>query len=241
MALSFKESAERIKKEKSTARNISLFVNDGDATLRSETKYIDGYDIYTEYKDTSENVINLNRKISVSSNQTILTQDSNSQYLYFKMFRMYDGIDQTTKQLKFHAVTPEGYDIYITPVNVTYDNDYIYFGVIVNDELCAKEGVVQFEIQSIGKNEKQGNYKLITRAASINVEKSLSGNGDFQPSPVTLDELNKKIDSKADGLKVVNDTDIILTSNGQEIGTSIATPVTNPPVIDEKTLDGLFK
>ena len=147
--------------------------------------YSDKYVKYTEYYDPNFSIIDENKNITLDSSQINLTQEENSQYIPFKMFRRYDNIDQLNMTLLMHCVTPLGGDVYVTPVNVQYDDSYLYFGVIIPASVCATKGEVLFEIQSIGTNEKGDSYKLITRNAKFNVEESLSGNGTVEPTPDT--------------------------------------------------------
>nr|DAR44308.1 MAG TPA: hypothetical protein [Caudoviricetes sp.] len=147
--------------------------------------YSDKYTRYTEYYDPNFSIIDENKNITLDPSQINLTQEENSQYVPFKMFRRYDNVDQLNMTLLMHCVTPIGGDVYVTPVNVQYDDTYLYFGVILPGSVCATKGDVLFEIQSIGTNEKGDNYKLITRNSKFNVEESLSGNGTVEPTPDT--------------------------------------------------------
>ena len=194
MALSFEESMKKINNSIST-----MSVNQEDSvkpviTSASEIStqentsglpYSSKYSRYTEYSDPNFSTIDANKNITMDQSQINLTQEENSQYIPFKMFRRYDNIDQLNMTLLMHAVTPGGSDVYVTPVNVQYDEDYLYFGVIIPASICAVSGTVEFEIQALGTNEKGENYKLITRSAKFNVEQSLAGNGTVEPTPDT--------------------------------------------------------
>lgn len=197
MALSFGESLKKVQAEtKSAVLSVkpvsetneieaydaeNLVSNQPDLSLPYSDKYVK----YTEYYDPNFSIIDENKNITLDSSQINLTQEENSQYIPFKMFRRYDNIDQLNMTLLMHCVTPLGGDVYVTPVNVQYDDSYLYFGVIIPASVCATKGEVLFEIQSIGTNEKGDSYKLITRNAKFNVEESLSGNGTVEPTPDT--------------------------------------------------------
>lgn len=197
MALSFGESLKKVQAETKSAvisakpvyeaydteaYNAENIVSDQpDLSLPYSDKYVK----YTEYYDPNFSIIDENKNITLDSSQINLTQEENSQYIPFKMFRRYDNIDQLNMTLLMHCVTPLGGDVYVTPVNVQYDDSYLYFGVIIPASVCATKGEVLFEIQSIGTNEKGDSYKLITRNSKFNVEESLSGNGTVEPTPDT--------------------------------------------------------
>lgn len=147
--------------------------------------YSNKYSRYNEYYDPNFSTVDENKNITMDASQINLTQEENSQYIPFKMFRRYDNIDQLNMTLLMHAVTPNGSDVYVTPVNMQYDDNYLYFGIIIPASICAEKGTVEFEIQALGTNEKGDNYKLITRSAKFNVEESLAGNGAVEPTPDT--------------------------------------------------------
>ena len=185
MAISFKDSM-----KKNEEKNIAIVSSDLDESKavyadNDSLPYSSKYVQYTEYADSKFSIIDENKNITMDPSQINLTQEDNSQYVPFKMFRRYDGIDQLNMTLLMHAVTPSGSDAYATPVNMQYDDDYLYFGIIIPGTICAEAGIVQFEIQALGTNEKGENYKLITKASSFNIEKSLSGNGTIEPTPDT--------------------------------------------------------
>jgi len=197
LALSFGESLKKVQAETKSAvisakpvyeaydaeaySAENIVSNQPDLSLPYSDKYVK----YTEYYDPNFSIIDENKNITLDSSQINLTQEENSQYVPFKMFRRYDNIDQLKMTLLMHCITPTGGDVYVTPVNVQYDDSYLYFGVILPASVCATKGEVLFEIQSIGTNEKGDNYKLITRNAKFNVEESLSGNGTVEPTPDT--------------------------------------------------------
>ena len=185
MAISFKDSMRKNEEKNIAVASLDLdeskAVYEDNASLPYSSKYVQ----YTEYADSKFSTIDENKNITMDPSQINLTQEDNSQYVPFKMFRRYDGIDQLNMTLLMHAVTPSGADAYATPVNMQYDDDYLYFGIIIPGTICAEAGTVQFEIQALGTNEKGENYKLITKSSSFNVEKSLSGNGTVEPTPDT--------------------------------------------------------
>lgn len=187
MAMSFKDSLKKAQQENNDISIVSLEeTSEAIAVYDSgvdELPYSDAYQKYTEYADTKFSIVDEDKNITLDKSQVNLTQEENAQYVPFKMSRRYDNIDLLSKTLLIHAVTPEKKDVYVTPVNVQYDDQFLYFGVIIPGSICAVKGTVDFEIQAIGVNEKGDTYKFITRSAHFNVEESLSGNGTVEPKP----------------------------------------------------------
>lgn len=187
MAMSFKDSLKKAQQENNDISIASLEeTSEAIAVYDSgvdELPYSDAYQKYTEYADTKFSIVDEDKNITLDKSQINLTQEENAQYVPFKMPRRYDNIDLLSKTLLIHAVTPEKKDVYVTPVNVQYDDQFLYFGVIIPGSICAVKGTVDFEIQAIGVNEKGDTYKFITRSAHFNVEESLSGNGTVEPKP----------------------------------------------------------
>lgn len=187
MAMSFKDSLKKAQQENNDISIASLEeTSEAIAVYDSgvdELPYSDAYQKYTEYADTKFSIVDEDKNITLDKSQVNLTQEENAQYVPFKMSRRYDNIDLLSKTLLIHAVTPEKKDVYVTPVNVQYDDQFLYFGVIIPGSICAVKGTVDFEIQAIGVNEKGDTYKFITRSAHFNVEESLSGNGTVEPKP----------------------------------------------------------
>lgn len=187
MAMSFKDSLKKAQQENNDISIVSLEeISEAIAVYDSgvdELPYSDAYQKYTEYADTKFSIVDEDKNITLDKSQVNLTQEENAQYVPFKMSRRYDNIDLLSKTLLIHAVTPEKKDVYVTPVNVQYDDQFLYFGVIIPGSICAVKGTVDFEIQAIGVNEKGDTYKFITRSAHFNVEESLSGNGTVEPKP----------------------------------------------------------
>lgn len=190
MAKSFRDSLLQAQKENKNVNSLSTLAmsNNGIAVYSSEAEglpYSGSYQRYTEYDDPKFSTVDENKNIQLDDSQINLTQEENAQYVPFKMFRRYDNIDLLNKTLLIHAVTPEKKDVYVTPVNVQYSDQYLYFGVIIPKTICAVQGTVDFEIQALGTNEKGDTYKFITRKASFNVEESLSGDGEVDVEPDT--------------------------------------------------------
>ena len=243
MAISFKDSLEKSENKSVSTMSASVRTNnvvvDNPIAVQAENDnlpYSSKYARYSEYSDPNFSTIDENKNISMDSSQINLTQEENSQYVPFKMFRRYDNVDQLNMTLIMHAVTPSGADAYATPVNMQYDENYLYFGIIIPGTICAEAGTVQFEIQSLGTNEKGENYKLITRHASFNVEESLSGNGTVEPTPDTgwmttfLSQVTEKVgeaQNAANEAKQASQTAQTAATNAQNSVNTAKTELTN--------------
>lgn len=115
MALSFGESLKKVQAETKSAvisakpvyeaYSAENIVSDQpDLSLPYSDKYVK----YTEYYDPNFSIIDENKNITLDSSQINLTQEENSQYVPFKMFRRYDNIDQLKMTLLMHCITPTG-------------------------------------------------------------------------------------------------------------------------------------
>ena len=122
MAISLKDSMKAIESQTKNETPVStvLYTNGGISTYETnESKpvflaendnlpYSDKYTRYTEYYDPNFSIIDENKNITLDPSQINLTQEENSQYVPFKMFRRYDNVDQLNMTLLMHCVTPIG-------------------------------------------------------------------------------------------------------------------------------------
>lgn len=84
--------------------------------------------------------------------------------------------------LLVHYVTARNYESNSTPINVSYNSQYIKFGWLVDKNATAHAGDLKFEIQAIGANSKGDEYIWKTKPNGVlNVLQSLSGNGVIEP------------------------------------------------------------
>ena len=186
VALSFQESLKKNNQNNIPVMTMMATNQDISAYVSSEIdnlSYDDRYEKYTEYSDPNLSVVDQDKNIVLNDNQKNFTQEANANYMPFKMFRYYEGIDITKMVLSVHFVNSNNDDIYLSPVNVQYGSDSIYFALLLSPEVCAVVGMVTMEIWATGANEKGKQYKLITSTASFNIEASLSGNGIINVSP----------------------------------------------------------
>ena len=93
MAISFKDSMRKNEEKNIAVASLDLdeskAVYEDNASLPYSSKYVQ----YTEYADSKFSTIDENKNITMDPSQINLTQEDNSQYVPFKMFRRYDGID----------------------------------------------------------------------------------------------------------------------------------------------------
>ena len=173
MAISLKDSIKAIESQTKNETPVStvLYTDEGiSAYETNESKpvflaendnlpYSDKYTRYTEYYDSNFSIIDENKNITLDQSQINLTQEENSQYVPFKMFRRYDNVDQLNMTLLMHCVTPIGGDVYVTPVNVQYDDTYLYFGVILPASVCATKGNATVDLVDSGSKKQSVTIK----------------------------------------------------------------------------------
>ena len=127
------------------------------------------YKVYENYHDEDYSTIDTSKSINVNASQINITQETNSQYIPFKMPRYWDGIDLMDMLIQIHWKNGKGHGDISEVVNVQYNDNDIVFGWLINDNITAIAGNVQFEITAIGVNEKnEGNAVKIANIPNIN-------------------------------------------------------------------------
>ena len=156
----------------------------------SGTEYdTEKYDSYSNWPqklvDNKVSIIDENKNVSLADGQINLTQESNSQYIPFKMPRYYDGFDLSTATLSIYWVNKIGSGSASAPVNVSYDGENIYFAWLVDKNVTRYSGNVKFEIQATGNiiSDKgaESSYVWKTRSSEINVLQALEYNEVIEP------------------------------------------------------------
>ncbi len=221
MGLSFKDSLNKAK-ENNNARmmdnNISPMSLDDDVPVYDDTSLasLDGesavavnsnslegwtrssnYLYYEEYSD--ENISNVDdvKNVLIDEKQINLTQESNSQYIPFKMPRRYDGFDLLNTTIIIHYVNKDGYEDHSNVVNVYYNDEYIRFGWLVGKNATAVEGTLEFEIIASGVNSKGDEYVWKTKPNNqLSVLKSLAGNGAIEPDNTWITSFMTQVNEK---------------------------------------------
>ena len=105
---------------------------------------------YSSFSDDNISIINDNKDITLSDKQFNITQEENSQYIPFEMPRYYDGFDLVNTAISIHYTTKNGRHGSSKPVNVTYNDEKIRFGWLVDSNATIDVGTLEFEIHAYG-------------------------------------------------------------------------------------------
>ena len=167
MSLSFEESLKN-NTAKTFAMRTSMIADDVDVASDSIMTLNENYEIaaysgddgnwqqhldyvrYFSFSDDNISVINGNKDISLHTNQFNITQEENSQYIPFEMPRYYDGFDLVNTVISIHYTTKSGRHGSSKPVNVTFNNEKIRFGWLIDSSATADVGTLEFEIHAYG-------------------------------------------------------------------------------------------
>ena len=109
-----------------------------------------GYVRYSVFSDDNLSIINDKKDIALDANQFNITQEENSQYIPFEMPRYYDGFDLVNTILSVHYTTKGGRHGADKPVNVTFNDEKIRFGWLVDAGATLDVGTLEFEIHAYG-------------------------------------------------------------------------------------------
>lgn len=109
-----------------------------------------GYVYYSSFSDDNISIINDKKDIMLDENQFNITQEENSQYIPFEMPRYYDGFDLINTILSIHYTTKSGRHGASKPVNVTFNDEKIRFGWLVDAGATLDVGTLEFEIHAYG-------------------------------------------------------------------------------------------
>ena len=221
MGLSFKDSLNKVK-ENNNARminnnispvpldddvpaydDISLTSLDDESAVAATSDSLEGwtrssnYLYYEEYSDNNISNVDDLKNVLIDKKQVNLTQESNSQYIPFKMPRRYDGFDLLNTTIIIHYVNKDGYEDRSNVVNVYYNEEYIRFGWLVNKNATAVEGTLEFEIIASGVNSKGDEYVWKTKPNNqLSVLKSLAGNGAIEPDNTWITSFMTQVNEK---------------------------------------------
>ena len=171
MSLSFKDSLKSVNKNNvttmqevvastnidnmdvSTASIMTLEENYGIAAYSGDDgnwQQHPSYVRYANFSDDNISTVDDVKDISLNKKQLNITQEENSQYIPFEMPRYYDGFDLVDTAISIHYQTKNGRHGHSKPVNVTYNNDKIRFGWLVDAGATLDVGMLEFEIHAYG-------------------------------------------------------------------------------------------
>ena len=105
---------------------------------------------YTNFSDDNISTISDTKDVVLNKKQFNVTQEENSQYIPFEMPRYYDGFDLVNTAISIHYQTNNGRHGASKPINVTYNNDKIRFGWLVDAGATLEVGKLKFEIHAYG-------------------------------------------------------------------------------------------
>lgn len=132
---------------------IDTLMDEGIAVYSDDDfEYVHGYS-RVDHSDTKYSTVDANKNIVMDPGQINITQESNSQYIPFKMPRYYDGIDlsQMTIIIRYARTSDNSNTGYTCEVvNVQRNYDTLRFGWLISDTITAKTGDIKFQIEASG-------------------------------------------------------------------------------------------
>lgn len=141
------------------------------------------YAVYTQYSDDKYSSISEIKDILLDSSQINITQETNSQYIPFKIPRYWDGMDLMDMFIQIHYQNKSNKGNLSNAVNVSYSNDSIAFGWLVDEHVTAIAGEVVFELMATGVNEKGEKYVWKTKpTGKLTVLQALNFDGIIEPA-----------------------------------------------------------
>ncbi len=137
-----------------------------------------GYVYYSVFSDDNLSTVSDEKDIILNRKQFNITQEENSQYIPFEMNRYYDGFDLVNATISIHYQTKTGRHAGVKPINVTFNDEKIRFGWLIDAGATIDVGTLEFEIHAYGTiSGNDGVSKAYTwktkRNASLNVLESL--------------------------------------------------------------------
>ena len=117
-----------------------------DGSWQQHTDYVH----YYSFSDDNISTVNDNKDIVLNAKQFNITQEENSQYIPFEMNRYYDGFDLVNTVISIHYETKSGRHGASKPINVTFNDEKIRFGWLVDAGATIDAGTLKFEIHAHG-------------------------------------------------------------------------------------------
>ena len=188
MGISFAQSLEQMKNEQSTdsvgtyaellpAKKTKTFAEIDKPIMATDDWILsDEYKYYPDYFDDVVSSIDSRKNIILDSNQINITQETNSQFIPFKMSRYYDGFDLVNTRLSIYFINKNNRGYESTPINVYYNSSTIKFAWLTDRRVTAVSGKIRFEIRATGINSNGDEYVWKTKPCDgLNVIESLTG------------------------------------------------------------------
>ena len=108
------------------------------------------YVYYHVFSDSNISNIDDEKNITLNRKQFNITQEENSQYIPFEMSRYYDGFDLVNATISIHYETNNKRHGATKPINVTFNDEKIRFGWLVDAGATIDVGKLKFEIHAYG-------------------------------------------------------------------------------------------
>lgn len=105
---------------------------------------------YSVFSDDNLSTVSEEKDIVLNRKQFNITQEENSQYIPFEMPRYYDGFDLVNTLISIHYQTKSGRHASSKPVNVTFNDEKIRFGWLIDAGATVDVGTLEFEIHAYG-------------------------------------------------------------------------------------------
>lgn len=157
--------------------------------MSQEYEKVDKFEFLENYKDTKIFDIDLTNKcVPEVEGQTLIAGESNSQLICFKVPRYYDGIDLSTKKIKFLYISPNSFRGFNEAVNVFKNDEFVKFSWLIPKIALASSGELVFAVEF--KNWHDEDYTLKTQQQIMNVINSIDDLIEEEPQGQTwYDEL----------------------------------------------------
>lgn len=158
------------------------------------------YDYYNnEYADDSISTVDKNKNIVLSDSQVNLTQEKNSQYVPFMLDRYYDGFDLSRTKISFYWTHERGHGSECIAVDVYYNNEKIKFAWLIDSDVTAVAGIINFEIHAEGTNSLGRGYLWKTKPSKgLNVIQALEIKTFIEPDESWQTSFVEKLSAQAD-------------------------------------------
>ena len=157
MSLSFEESFKNNSENNVATADMVATMNIDDNSSVATYSGSDGnwrqhsdYVTYSAFYDENVSVVDDVKDITLNKKQLNITQEENSQYIPFEMPRYYDGFDLVDAVISIHYKTKNERHGASKPINVTYNDEKIRFGWLIDAGATIDVGVLEFEIHAYG-------------------------------------------------------------------------------------------